>query len=72
MTDLEEYKNSRDFYYPLEKYTYGEVAKNFDDLIKKVKQNKINKKKLDKFYEFFCSSCDGHSTKRVVDFFLGK
>lgn len=70
--DLEEYKNSRDFYYPLEKYTYGEVAKNFDELIKKVKQNKINKKKLDKFYEFFCSSCDGHSTKRVVDFFLGK
>ena len=30
--DLEEYKNSRDFYYPLEKYTYGEVAKNFDEL----------------------------------------
>ena len=70
--DLEEYKNSRDFYYPLSDYTYGDVAKDFNELVKKVKSGKVNTKKLNKFYEFFCSACDGHSTKRVVKYFLGE
>lgn len=69
--DLEEYKNSRDFYYPLSDYTYGEVAKDFKELLRKIKLEKVNTKKLDKFYKFFCSSCDGNSTKRVVKYFLG-
>ena len=70
--DLEEYKNSRDFYYPLSDYTYGEIAEDFNELVKKVKLEKVNVEKLNKFYEFFCSSCDGHSTKRVVKYFLGE
>ncbi len=68
--DLEEYKESRDFYYPLEKYTYGPVVKNFKDLIKAVNSSKVDKKKISEFFNFFCSACDGKSTKRVVDFFL--
>ena len=70
--DLNEYKNSRDFYYKLDKYTYGPVVNNFNELIKSVSTAKVDNKKLKEFYEFFCSSCDGKSTKRVVDFFLGK
>lgn len=70
--DLEDYKSSRDFYYPLAKYTYGPTAKNFDELIKNVKNNKVDTKKLNKFTEYFCSACDGKSTKRVVDYFLGE
>lgn len=70
--DLDEYRNNRDFYYPLDDYTYGEVATNFNELTKKIKLSKVDKKKLDKFNEFFCSACDGNSAKRVVDFFLGE
>lgn len=70
--DLEGYKESRDFYYPLDKYTYGPVVSNFEELMKSISTAKVDNKKLNEFYEFFCSSCDGKSTKRVVDFFLGK
>ena len=70
--DLEEYKHSRDFYYPLSKYTYGPVVKDFKTLLNTVKKAKVDTKKLDKFYDYFCSSCDGKSTKRVVDFFMNK
>jgi len=31
----------------------------------------INKEKLNDFYEYFCSACDGKSSERVVKFFLG-
>lgn len=68
--DLNEYKNSRDFYYDLDKYTYGDVAMDFKTLIKCVKKNKVDVKKLNDFYEFFCSACDGNSSKRVVDYYM--
>lgn len=68
--DLDEYRDSRDFYYPLEHYTYGSVVMNEDDLIKAIKQRKVYKKKLKEFKEYFCSSCDGNSTKKVVDYFI--
>ena len=70
--DLDEYRNSRDFYYPLDDYTYGPVAKDFDELVDKIKSNKVDKRKLNKFKKFFCSACDGKSTKKVVDYFLGE
>ena len=72
MPDLDDYKNSRDFYYPLDYYTYGPVATNFDELLKYVKEEKIDNKKIEKFNDMFCSSCDGNSTKRVVDYFMGE
>lgn len=68
--DLNEYKNSRDFYYPLDKYTYGEVAMDFESLINCVKNNSLDIDKLNEFYEYFCSSCDGKSSKRVVDYYI--
>jgi len=68
--DLDDYRNSRDFYYPLENYTYGDIAKDEDELIKCIKKEKVNKKKLKEFKDYFCSSCDGKSTKKVVDYFV--
>lgn len=65
--DLEEYVSSRDFYYPFERYTYGDVTRNTEELIKSIKNNNIDNKKLKEFKEFFCSSCDGKSAKRVVE-----
>ncbi|MDD6878700.1 MAG: CDP-glycerol glycerophosphotransferase family protein [bacterium] len=70
--DFDEYKHSRDFYYDFDKYTYGPVTQDFEELIKLVKNSKIDSQKLKGFKSFFCSSCDGKSTKRVVDYFLGK
>lgn len=70
--DLDKYKNERDFYYPFSKYTYGPVVKDFNSLLKEIKKAKVDLKKLDKFYDYFCSSCDGKSTKRVVNFFMKK
>ena len=70
--DLEDYRNSRDFYYPLERYTYGDVCENFDALIKSIKKGRVDKKKIKNFKEYFCSSCDGKSTKKVVDYYIRK
>ncbi len=64
--DYKEYVASRDFYYDFDKYMYGSTAINTDELIKKIKKEKVNKKKIDAFTKYFCSACDGKSTKRVV------
>ena len=66
-SDLDEYTKSRDFFYSFDKYTYGDVTYNTDELIKSIKDGKNNTKKLNEFKEFFCSSCDGNSTKRFVE-----
>ena len=70
--DLDEYRGSRDFYYPLDKYTYGDVVMNDDELIKAIKKGKVDKKKIKEFKDYFCSSCDGKSTKKVVDYYVRK
>lgn len=68
--DMEEYISSRDFYYPFEKYNYGVSVTTMDDLVKAIEEEKTDEKKIEEFYEYFCSSCDGQTTKRVVDYFL--
>lgn len=70
--DLEEYMESRDFFYPFEKYTYGTVTRNMKELIKALESSKLDQKKLEEFKEYFMSACDGHSTENFVQkFFLG-
>lgn len=64
--DYENYDGSRGFYYPFSKYTYGDIAKNNKELINSIKNGKVNKKKLQEFFDYFCGSCDGKSTERVV------
>ncbi len=64
--DYKEYVENRDFYYDFDKYMYGSTATTNDELIEKIKVGKVDKKKISKFNDFFCSACDGNSTKRVV------
>ena len=70
--DLDEYRGSRDFYYPLDRYTYGDVVMNDDELIKAIKKGKIDNKKIKEFKDYFCSSCDGKASKKVVDYYVRK
>lgn len=71
LPDLEEYKNKRDIYYPLEDYLYGDVATNMKELVSAIKKKKVDKKKIKEFKEYFCSACDGNSTKKVIEKILG-
>lgn len=64
--DYEEYFEDRGFYYSFEEYTYGPVAENTAQLIKCIKDAKVDDEKLKKFKKKFISSCDGKSTKRFV------
>ena len=41
-----------------------------NSLLKEIKTAKVDLGKLDSFYNYFCSSCDGKSTKRVVKYFM--
>lgn len=64
--DLKEYIENRDFFYPFNMYTYGPVVYNQDDLISCIKTAEVDIKKLNKFRKYFCSACDGNSTKKFV------
>lgn len=71
--DLEQYMESRDFFYPFEKYTYGNVTKNMEDLLNAIENGQVDQKKLEEFKEYFISSCNGYSTETFVKkFFLGE
>lgn len=65
--DLNEYIGSRDFYYEFNKYTYGDVVYNTNQLINSIINPSTDNKKLNEFKEFFCSACDGNATKRFVE-----
>lgn len=70
--DFEEYRNSRDFYYDFDEYTYGEVCKNFEELVQKMQNTTVNKEKLKKFKEKFLDMCDGKSTQRFIDVIINE
>lgn len=65
--DLESYTEGRDFYYPFERYTFGQVVENMPDLITSIKEPKTDIEKLEAFKHHFCNACDGNATKRFVD-----
>ncbi len=70
MPDLDQYRDSRDFFYPLADYTYGEIAKDENELIRLVKSAKVDAIKIAKFKDYFCSACDGKSSQKVVDYYI--
>jgi len=65
--DLEDYSNSRSFYYDYNEYLYGDIAKNEKQLIQKMKESNVNTEKIKIFKEKFLNKCDGNSTKRFVE-----
>ena len=68
--DYKDYVSSRDFYYDFVEYTYGSVAQNQNELINCIKEERIDLDKLSEFKRKFCSSCDGKSSERFVNFFF--
>lgn len=68
--DLEQYTSDRDFFYPFETYTYGQVAKNQEELAAAVKEAVFDEGRLQTFYEKFLGACDGHSSERLVSTIL--
>lgn len=69
--DLEDYEKSRDFFYPYSKYTFGPVVKTQSELEDAIMNSEIDQKKLYEFQKYFMKSCDGNSTKRFINTFLG-
>lgn len=65
--DENEYAGDRGLYYPFEKYVFGDVARDFGELVKAVKSNHMDYSKREEFYNLFLDSCDGNSTERVCE-----
>ena len=65
--DLDEYGNSRSFYYDYEEYIYGSIAKTKEELIKQIKNPVVDTNKIVQFKNKFLDKCDGNSTKRFVE-----
>ena len=65
--DLDDYSNSRSFYYNYDEYIYGSIAKTENELIKQLKNPVVDINKIEKFKNKFLNKCDGNSTKRFVE-----
>lgn len=68
--DLEEYIDSRDFYYPYQSFVPGPIARTTDDIVNIIRTGNFEIEKLDKFRNKFFDHFDGKSTKRVVDMLM--
>ena len=68
--DIEKYKESRDFYYSFEEYTYGMVCNNQKELIEAINNPKLDKQKLNLFKKKFLNMCDGKATKRFIKYII--
>lgn len=65
--DLDDYGSARSFYYNYDEYIYGSIAKTKEELIKQIKNPRVDKNKIEQFKDKFLNKCDGNSTKRFVE-----
>ena len=65
--DLDEYSDSRSFYYDYNEYIYGSIAKIKEELIDQIKNPTVDTDKIKQFKNKFLNKCDGNSTKRFVE-----
>lgn len=65
--DLEEYIDSRDFYYEYGTFVPGKIVFNHEQVIGAILNNDFEKEKIDEFKVKFFDDRDGKSTERVVD-----
>lgn len=68
--DLEEYIDDRGLYYNFDEITPGPLCKTTDELISYLDNIEVefDKNEVAAFKNRFMSSCDGHSTERIVRF----
>lgn len=67
--DLEEYDKERSFYYPYRDFVPGDIVANTSEIIESVlkTQNDFSPEKVNSFCKEFMNSCDGNSTKRILE-----
>lgn len=72
--DLEDYYDSRGFYYSYDRtFLPGEIARDNDGLIELIKSAENDSgEKARAFRDRFMSACDGKSTERIVNFILDR
>ncbi|MCM1179156.1 MAG: CDP-glycerol glycerophosphotransferase family protein [Clostridium sp.] len=69
--DLEEYYDERGFYYPYDEFVPGPIVRTATELVREIKQiDQFDMDKLKVFFEKYMSGCDGHSTKRILEYVL--
>jgi CDP-ribitol ribitolphosphotransferase / teichoic acid ribitol-phosphate polymerase len=65
--DVEEYVQTRDFYFEYTSFIPGPLARSTDDIIKTIKEKDYKMDKIKPFIEYFFDQHDGKSSARVVD-----
>lgn len=63
--DKDEYAGDRGLYYDFDKYVFGEVAENFEELLMAIRNEKMYEKERNEFYELFLNSCSENSTEEI-------
>ena len=66
--DLEDYEESRSFYFPYRDFVPGEIVTDTEQIIEQVKnlENGFDRERVIRFKNDFMSACDGHSTQRIA------
>ena len=72
--DLEEYSQWYGFYYNYKSFVPGPIYSTNEEIIEYIKNidTQFNKQQVLDFKNKFMSSCDGHSTKRIIDLVFQK
>ncbi len=67
--DIDEYYDWRGFYYKYDDFIPGPEFKTNEDMIDYIKHidERFDREKVIEFKNKFMSSCDGHSTQRIID-----
>lgn len=67
--DLDEYEDSRSFYYNYSSFVPGPIVKDTDGIINEIRkaEKSFDKEVVISFKNEFMSSCDGNSAKRIFD-----
>lgn len=66
--DLDNYSETRGFYYEYNDFVPGKIVKTNDEIIEAIKSRDFEQKKMLPFRQKFMSACDGHSTERIINY----
>lgn len=69
--DLNNYQNSRDYYFEYKDFVPGPIAETDSELIEIILDG-IDTKKIESFKNEYMSACDGNSSKRIADYISEK
>ncbi|WP_143286868.1 CDP-glycerol glycerophosphotransferase family protein [Caenibacillus caldisaponilyticus] len=65
--DVEEYVQTRDFYYDYHTFIPGPLVRTTDEIIETIRKKDFKMEKIKPFVEYFFDHTDGRSSERVVD-----